>query len=219
MYEPSRPPSRSRRLERRTLHLWTGVLLAMFLLSIADPSLSASAHPGVPIILEVGSAEVCILVERLKPVEPGRRFPAGVGKLYCFSRISNVEKETEVHHVWYRGTEERLRIALPVKPPSWRTYSWKRIQPTDFGEPLGDPGYVIKNESRLLITWGYLPGTPDRMPTFPTIAVAPKLDRSWRGLIVLPGGSLRVVAKMSMHDDQANTVKRPSCPATSATES
>lgn len=106
----------------------------MFLLSIADPSLSASAHPGVPIILEVGSAEVCILVERLKPVEPGRRFPAGVGKLYCFSRISNVEIETEVHHVWYRGTEERLRIALPVKPPSWRTYSWKRIQPTDFGE-------------------------------------------------------------------------------------
>ena len=115
-------------------YLWTGVLLTMFLLPVEGQSLSASAHAREPIILEVGSAEVCIFVDRLKPVEPGRRFPAGVGKLYCFSRISNIQEATEVSHVWYRGTEPRLRIALAVKPPSWRTYSWKRIQPTDVGD-------------------------------------------------------------------------------------
>ena len=134
MDEPSRPQSRSCRLDKRMPLLWTGLLLAIFLLSVAGPSFSASVHAGEPILLEVGSAEVCLSVERLKPVEPGRRFPAGVGRLYCFSRISNIEKETAVYHVWYRGTQERLRIALAVKPPSWRTYSWKRIQPTDLGE-------------------------------------------------------------------------------------
>jgi len=106
----------------------------MVLLSIAGPGISAYAHPGEPIILEVASAEVCIFVERFKPVEPGRRFPVGVGKLYCLSRISNIQEATEVTHVWYRGTEQRLRIALRVTPPSWRTYSWKRIQPTDVGD-------------------------------------------------------------------------------------
>jgi hypothetical protein len=108
--------------------------LPLLLLSVAGPSLFAAAPSGEPIILEVASAEVCIFVERLRPVDPGRRFPAGVGKLYCFSRISNIEKETEVHHVWYRGTDKRVDIPLPVKPPSWRTYSWKRIQPADVGE-------------------------------------------------------------------------------------
>jgi hypothetical protein len=106
----------------------------MVLLAAAGSSVCAAASAGEPIILEVASAEVCIFVERLKPLEPGRRFPASVGRLYCLSRISNIEKETQVFHVWFKGTAERLRIELPVKPPSWRTYSWKRILPGDAGE-------------------------------------------------------------------------------------
>jgi hypothetical protein len=106
----------------------------MVLLLAAGPSISASTHSGEPIILEVASAEICISVERFKPVEPGRRFPVGVGKLYCFSRISNIQEATEITHVWYKGTQQRLRITLAVKPPSWRTYSWKHIHPADVGE-------------------------------------------------------------------------------------
>lgn len=106
----------------------------MALLSAPGASFSASAPTGEPIIMEVASAQVCLFVERLKPVESGRRFPARVGRLYCLSRISNIEKETEIHHVWHRGTAKRLDLTLAVKPPSWRTYSWKRIQPNDVGE-------------------------------------------------------------------------------------
>lgn len=134
MHKPSRLHARPLRPEARLLQLWSWAVLPMILLSVAAPSIPASAHPGGPIILEVASAEVCIFVERFKPVEPGRRFPAGVGRLYCFSRISSIQEETQVTHVWYRGAEQRLRIALAVKPPSWRTYSWKRIQPGDAGE-------------------------------------------------------------------------------------
>jgi len=134
MHIPSPAQSRSPRPEKRLLHLLFWGLLPMALLSVPGPAVSASAPTGTPIILEVASAEVCIFVERFKPIEPGRRFPAGVGKLYCLTRISNIEKDTEVYHIWYRGIEERLRIRLPVKPPSWRTYSWKRIQPADVGE-------------------------------------------------------------------------------------
>jgi hypothetical protein len=106
----------------------------MAMLSAPGPSFCASALAGEPIIMEVASAQVCLFVERLKPVEPGRRFSARAGRLYCLSRISNIETETEIHHIWYRGTEKRLDLTLAVKPPSWRTYSWKRIQPTDVGE-------------------------------------------------------------------------------------
>jgi hypothetical protein len=137
------------------LHLGFWFLLPMVPLSAAGTRVFAAAPSEEPIMLEVASAEVCIFVERLKPVDPGRRFPVGVGKLYCFSRISNIEKETEIHHVWYRGTEKRLDIALPVRPPSWRTYSWKRIQRADGGEWRVDicdaAGNVLKTVAFIII--------------------------------------------------------------------
>jgi hypothetical protein len=131
--EPIPAQTRPTRPARRLIHLWTRALSALALVTAAGPAASVSALSDEPIILEVASAEVCISVERLKPIEPGRRFSASVGRLYCLSRIGNIEKETQVYHVWYKGAVERSRIALPVNPPSWRTYSWKRILPADVG--------------------------------------------------------------------------------------
>lgn len=126
-------PSCPRRWAARSPRRWSLSLLSVLLLSTAVSAAAASPPPDEPAILEVTSADVCLSVERLRPVAPGRRFPPGSGKLYCFSLVAGIQKQTEIHHVWFLGNEERLRVRLPVKPPSWRTYSWKRIRPADVG--------------------------------------------------------------------------------------
>ena len=68
-----------------------------------------------------------------QPVEPGKSFSASVGKLYCYSRITEIKESTEIVHVWYYGDSERARITLGVNPPSWRTYSSKAIQAHEVG--------------------------------------------------------------------------------------
>ena len=66
-------------------------------------------------------------------VSEGDSFPASVGKLYCLSRIANIENHTEVVHAWYYGSTERARVNLNVSPPAWRTYSSKIIQDHEVG--------------------------------------------------------------------------------------
>ena len=66
-------------------------------------------------------------------VSQGSSFSASVGKLYCFSKIANIDNHTEVVHAWYYGSEERARVTLNVNPPAWRTYSSKIIQVHEIG--------------------------------------------------------------------------------------
>ena len=66
-------------------------------------------------------------------VSQGSSFSASVGKLYCFSKIANIDNHTEVVHAWYYGSEERARVTLNVNPPAWRTYSSKIIQAHEIG--------------------------------------------------------------------------------------
>jgi hypothetical protein len=120
-------------LAARSTRRWALNLLSVILLSAAVSTVAAAPPYDAPAILEVTSAEVCLSVERLKPVATGRHFPSNVGKLYCFSLVAGIQKQTEIHHVWHLGAERRLVVSLPVKPPSWRTYSWKHIRPADTG--------------------------------------------------------------------------------------
>jgi len=66
-------------------------------------------------------------------VGQGDSFSASVGKLYCFSKIANIDSHTNVVHAWYYGSEERARVSLNVNPPAWRTYSSKIIQAHEIG--------------------------------------------------------------------------------------
>jgi hypothetical protein len=115
------------------------------LLALSVPEWTSAAEP---IILEVSAAAVCRGVRALSPIEPGIRFPADVGSLYCFSRIGNITRSTRVRHIWYRGSEERFRISIPVKPPSWRIYSMIPIDDKDIGlwrvEISDEVGNVLK---------------------------------------------------------------------------
>jgi hypothetical protein len=119
-------PERPRRAPAAMAAVW-----ALVALLLAAPL--AWARAADPLIMEVAAVDVCTAVEGYKPVAPGRRFAAEVGKLYCLTRIGSIPRPTRIVHIWYLDGQERMRATLPVKPPSWRTYSWKRISAGDVG--------------------------------------------------------------------------------------
>lgn len=103
-------------------------------------------------LLEVSKSAICSEIVNRSPVNGGVRFSPSVGKLYCFSRISNIESATRIQHVWYFDNSERARVRLPVNPPSWRTYSSKLIMPEETGRWRVD---ILDNEGNVLKTLGF----------------------------------------------------------------
>ena len=114
------------------------------------PGLNAQDASGN--LLEVSKAAICTEIVDRSPVGGGVRFPSTVEKLYCFSRISNIESATQIQHVWYFDNIERARVELPVNPPSWRTYSSKKIMPEEIGSWRVD---ILDNEGNVLKTLGF----------------------------------------------------------------
>jgi hypothetical protein len=83
--------------------------------------------------IQVETAAICKDVVNREVVSEGDSFSASVGKLYCFSKIANIDSHSSVVHAWYYGNEERARVSLNVNPPAWRTYSSKIIQAHEIG--------------------------------------------------------------------------------------
>jgi len=98
-----------------------GYALLLTLLLAALP-LSAAA-------LEVAEGVVTTAVTERAPVDAVESYPASVGRLFCFTRLTGAAGATSVAHVWYRGEEEVARIELPVRSADWRTWSAKTIRP------------------------------------------------------------------------------------------
>ena len=98
--------------------------------------------------LEVSVAAICKDVIDREPVDSGTSFPATVGKLYCFTKITGAQSPTQVTHVWLFDGTERARVDLAVGAASWRTFSSKIIQEHELGAwrvDVVDPeGNVIK---------------------------------------------------------------------------
>ena len=83
--------------------------------------------------VSVETASVCTSIADREPLDAGNRFSVSAGKLYCFSKIADIQASTEVVHVWYYGQTERARVSLGVNPPAWRTFSSKNIQAHEVG--------------------------------------------------------------------------------------
>ena len=88
--------------------------------------------------MEVSTSAVCENVLNREAVSEASSFSASIGKLYCFSKIENIQSHTEVIHAWYFGDTQRARVTLNVNPPAWRTYSSKIIQPHEIGNWRGE---------------------------------------------------------------------------------
>ena len=98
----------------------SGVCIVLVLICLVVPY---SIHAQQTGNLNVASAVICKNVVDRQPVEPGTSFSASAGRLYCYSKIADIQNSTQIVHVWYFGDTERARIPLKINPPSWRTYS------------------------------------------------------------------------------------------------
>lgn len=98
--------------------------------------------------LEVIDSAICTNVENHDCLDPKEEFSATVDRLYCFTRITGGQGDTDVVHVWYYGDIERARVTLAVRSSSYRTYSSKRIQAHEIGqwrvEVLDSKGTLLK---------------------------------------------------------------------------
>ncbi len=98
--------------------------------------------------MQVASSAIYENVVNREGVNERTSFSASVAKLYCYSKIANVENYTEVVHAWYYGDTQRARVTLNVNPPAWRTYSSKIIQAHDIGawrvEILDQSGNILE---------------------------------------------------------------------------
>ena len=56
-------------------------------------------------------------------------FSAEEGRVFCLTRIQNLETPATVSHVWYHEGKTMARVELTVGSPDWRTWSSKRILP------------------------------------------------------------------------------------------
>ena len=98
--------------------------------------------------LEVAVAAICQDVVDREPVDAGVSFPASVGTLYCYTKITGAQEATKITHVWYFGATERARVELDVNSDNWRTWSSKIIQANEIGswrvDILDAAGTVLK---------------------------------------------------------------------------
>jgi len=77
----------------------------------------------------VQTAMTCASVENRTPMGIGESYPSSIGRLYCFTELTDIPSEGTIHHIWYYGNREMARVELPISPPRWRTWSSKTILP------------------------------------------------------------------------------------------
>ena len=114
----------------KRLSFSSGVCMAIIALCLLIPFSSHAQQAGA---LSVESASICTGVANREAVDVGTSFAVSVGRLFCFSKITDIPEPTEIIHVWYYGDTERARVSLGVNPPAWRTHSSKIIQAHEIG--------------------------------------------------------------------------------------
>ena len=108
-------------------HFSAAVVTVMVILS------SGSMNHAEAQALTVEQAVICKKVVNRVPVDAGNRFATSIDKIYCFTKIVGAKHPTDIIHVWYFDDTERDRVTLSVGGSPWRTYSSKRLRPSDVG--------------------------------------------------------------------------------------
>ena len=98
--------------------------------------------------LSVETAAIATGVENLTPIGVGEKFPATIGRVYCYSKILGGSEGNSVKHIWYYGDKKVSEMSLSVKYSSFRTYSYKTIPSNWTGkwrlEIVSDDGTILK---------------------------------------------------------------------------
>ncbi len=113
-------------------HRVTRVILAALLL--APLSTGGAATPTPSAGPTISRDAVAQSVENREPVGMSETFPASVGSLVYFTEVKEIRETMTLTHVWSHKGQVMAEISLKVEPPSWRTWSSKRILPEWTGE-------------------------------------------------------------------------------------
>jgi hypothetical protein len=109
----------------------------------------AAAQPAAPSAqpLTVTAAKIGTSVEALEVGGEAASFPAAVGKLFCWTKVTGGAGQA-VTHTWYFNGAQTSSVSLPLRFDTVRTYSYKTINPDMKGawkvEIAGPDGAVLK---------------------------------------------------------------------------
>ena len=108
------------------MHWWVCLAASLVVLPVvAEETASTQGGQG----LAVQQAAICTGVVDRTPAGAAEVFEAGVGKLWCFTRIVGIPADTTITHVWYKGDQKVHEQQLTIHAPAWRTWSNKTIPP------------------------------------------------------------------------------------------
>jgi hypothetical protein len=105
-----------------------------FVLMLALAGLLAFAGVTTAQDVVVAEAVICKDVVDRMPLGSGDVIPAGTERVFCFTRITGAQAETEVTHNWYYQGALKASVVLPVRNANWRTWSSKTLLPEWKGE-------------------------------------------------------------------------------------
>jgi hypothetical protein len=110
------------------------LLLRAATLFIAALVLSATRIPASAAdpVVTVDSMVFATSVDSRDPVGAAKDFPASVGRVFCWTRLSTGAPPANVMHVWYKNGQKLLEVPLTVNHASGRYWSQKNIAPGDW---------------------------------------------------------------------------------------
>lgn len=89
----------------------------------APPAAAAPAAAA-----SVAEAAVARSVVDRQPQDTGSAFPADVGQLICWTKVTGAGGAA-IHHVWFHGDTQVGDMELQVGGSPWRTWSRKTVPP------------------------------------------------------------------------------------------
>jgi hypothetical protein len=98
---------------------------------LAAAALAVASPVAAQVEVEVEAQVARGVVERM-PSEAGTTFPADVGTVFCWTRVSGAEGTT-LQHVWIHG-DQQFPVPVQIGGSPWRTWTSKVIPPEWAGE-------------------------------------------------------------------------------------
>jgi hypothetical protein len=117
------------------------IIAAAAVLGVRTVAAQDSTHAAAPqapapapaaAAVTVTDAVVAKTVVDREPQDTGTAFPADVGQLVCWTKVSGASGAgTAIHHVWFHGDTQVGDVELQVNGSPWRTWSRKTV-PADW---------------------------------------------------------------------------------------
>lgn len=127
--------------------MWLSMML--FALPLSVSLAVADSHTPPADSLKVEKAVMCKGVDQRVPLGTSSVFASDTEKIYCFTKITGAARNTVVTHRWFLNGDLKSSVDLPIESSSWRTWSFKRIEPGDVGDGMVE---VVSAEGAVLAT-------------------------------------------------------------------